>query len=147
MNECPSPSAPRRRIVLAAVLGIVIVLGLASRKFGHQLPAFLAAHAGDALWTVAVYLALAIVFPRWQPLRLGLAALAVSFAVETSQLLRVEWLDQLRRTLPGRLLLGSGFLWIDLVRYAAGAAIATAADGIVATTRRAHDRSRRRANG
>ena len=92
------------------------------------LPAFVTAHAGDALWTVAAYLTLALLFPRWPPLWLGLAALATSIAVELSQLIDATWLNSIRSTTPGRWLLGSGFLWIDLLRYLVGAVFAMTID-------------------
>ena len=120
-----------RRVVAAASLFVVIALGLASRKYAAALPGFVAAHAGDALWTVAVYLTLAIVWPAWPPLRLAIAAYGISVAVELSQLVDVGWLNAARQTLPGRLLLGAGFLWADLLRYLAGALAALLIDLMV----------------
>ena len=120
-----------RRIWLVVALLLVIPLGLASRKWGAELPVFIADNAGDALWTVAVYLSVAIVFPRWRSVTVGAVALVISFLVEFGQLIDVEWLNAVRKTLPGKLLLGAGFLWVDLVRYAVGAVAATVVDGVV----------------
>jgi hypothetical protein len=125
----------RSRLRLTIALSIVIVLGLSSRKFADSLPAFIADHAGDALWTVAIYLALAFLAPRWPPLKLFLLAFGISIAVELSQLIDVAWLNALRDTLPGRLLLGVGFLWIDLVRYFCGAAFAFTIDHTMVRSR------------
>ena len=59
------------------------------------------------------------------PLRTrGLAALAVCVAVELSQRYHTPVLDALRRTLPGHLLLGSGYDPRDFLAYAAGVAFA-----------------------
>lgn len=121
-------SSVRRRMILGALLLLVIAAGLGSRRYGDALPDFVAANAGDLLWTVAVYLTLAILAPTCSPVKLGLSALAISFAVEFSQLIDVAWLNAIRKTLPGRLLLGAGFLGIDLLRYLAGAVIATLLD-------------------
>ena len=115
-------------MILGALLLLVIAAGLGSRRYGDALPEFVAANAGDLLWTVAVYLTLAILAPTWSPVKLGLSALAISFAVEFSQLIDVDWLNAVRKTLPGHLLLGTGFLGIDLLRYLAGAVIATLLD-------------------
>lgn len=113
----------RKRIALALL--VTIGLGLGSRMGASWLPPFLVAHAGDALWTVAVYLSLALIAPAAPPLWLGATALILSGLVECSQLLQTPLLETVRATLPGRLLLGSGFLWIDLVRYFVGALGAT----------------------
>ena len=47
-------------------------------------------------------------------------ALLTAFTVEISQLIRGDWLDTIRSTRLGMLLLGRGFLWSDLVAYAGG---------------------------
>ena len=60
-------------------------------------------------------------------------ALLTAFTVEISQLVRVDWLDTIRSTRLGPLLLGRGFLWSDLVAYAGGTVTAT---GIDAAARR-----------
>ena len=135
-------ASPRNRIAIFVVLIVVAGLGLASRSLSGSLPVFVTAHAGDALWTVAAYLTLALVWPRWSPLRLGVAAFGVSVAVELSQLIDVAWLNAARQTLPGRLLLGSGFLWLDWLRYLAGAIVATIVDWLL-TARRVAPGSRR----
>ena len=119
----------RSRPFITIILLLVVALGLASRKF--PLPNFLAANTGDALWTVAVYLTLAFVFPHLRPLHLGLAALSISLAVELSQLIDTPWLNTLRQTLPGKLLLGQGFQWLDLPRYLAGATLAALTDSLL----------------
>ena len=119
---------PRSRLALTIALAIIIPLGLSSRKFSDQIPAFLADHGGDFLWTIMIYLGLAFLAPRWSPLKLFGFAFGISVAVELSQLIDVAWLNALRKTLPGRLLLGAGFLWIDLLRYFCGALLAFAID-------------------
>ncbi|MGI9517780.1 MAG: DUF2809 domain-containing protein [Pirellulaceae bacterium] len=119
---------PRNRILVLMALLVVVVLGLASRSFPDWLPSFITVHAGDAMWTVAAYLTLALAFPRWAPLRLGLVAFGVSVAVELSQLIDTSWLNLIRQTLPGRLLLGVGFLWSDLLRYLVGAVVVMTLD-------------------
>ena len=43
-------------------------------------------------------------------------------------MVQAPWLDALRATLFGRLVLGQGFLWSDLVCYAAGIAIGVVAE-------------------
>jgi hypothetical protein len=58
--------------------------------------------------------------PRWPTLRVAIAALLFSFAIELGQLYRAPWIDEIRRTTLGGLVLGFGFLWSDLLCYMAG---------------------------
>ena len=48
---------------------------------------------------------------------------AVALLVELSQLWKSEWLEDLRDNDLAALVLGRGFLWGDLVRYAVGAVL------------------------
>ena len=50
----------------------------------------------------------------------AVTALITSYAVEFSQMLSSEWLVKLRSTFLGHMLLGQGFLWIDLIAYTIG---------------------------
>lgn len=108
-----------------------MALGLGSRSGSAAIPAFLAAHAGDALWTIAVYLTLALARPTIRPALLFVAAVSISFAVEFSQRFDPPWLVELRRQPLARLLLGQGWVTLDLARYAAGGLCAWALDRLV----------------
>ena len=88
----------------------------------------LAEHAGDALYAVAAYCAIGVAAPHSSARRVAILAFAFSTAIECSQLVRAAWLVELRQSLPGRLVLGQGFQFADLVAYAIGAAIAWAAE-------------------
>ncbi len=128
MPDRAQQTNPRSRVYLTATLAIVIAMGLGSRKYGDSLPGFVADNAGDALWTVAALVALAIVFPGWSSIRLGVVALSISVGVEFSQLIDTPILNSIRANGIGRLFLGRGFVWLDLIRYSVGAIVATAID-------------------
>ena len=49
-----------------------------------------------------------------------LIKIAICFIIEVSQLIKVDWLNEIRNTTLGKLTLGSGFLWSDLVSYTLG---------------------------
>ena len=102
---------------------LVIALGLASRQYAAVLPAFVAEYAGDTLWALMVFLIVGLLAPRWSSLRVAAAALAISFAVEVSQLYHAPWIDAIRDTRVGGLVLGFGFLWSDLACYTLGVAL------------------------
>jgi hypothetical protein len=111
---------PRSRVVYAIVLLLVIAAGLGSRLFGRHLPAFVATYAGDTLYATMVFVGLGLLVPRWSTARLAATALGLCVAIEISQLHHATWIDAIRRTTPGALVLGQGFLWSDLACYAAG---------------------------
>jgi hypothetical protein len=99
---------------------LAIFMGLGTRIYGDRLPPFVTSHFGDALWAGMIYLACRVLLTR-QPLRISLAAsLCFSYGIEFSQLYQADWIVSVRATTMGGLILGQGFLWIDLVRYAAG---------------------------
>jgi uncharacterized protein DUF2809 len=117
-----------QRAIYVALLAVTIVLGLASRRFAAVLPWFVGAYAGDALWAVAAYWALALARPKTALTRRALLALGISFAVEVSQLFHPAWLEAVRHVKLGGWLLGFGFVWSDLVCYAAGVTLALLID-------------------
>jgi hypothetical protein len=118
----------RSRIALAGLAALVVVLGLATRPLRPVLPRGVAENAGDILWALLVFLCLAFLRPRAPRFHLALATFAIALAVECSQLFHPAWLDAIRRTTLGGLVLGWGFAWGDLVCYAVGAALGVAAD-------------------
>jgi len=110
------------------ILAAVIAAGLLSRRYPAWQPRAVATYAGDVLWAVMVFWALALLWPRARTATLAGAALAVAFAVEGSQLLQTPWLVALRETRLGALALGQGFLWSDLACYAVGITAAALLD-------------------
>lgn len=110
----------RAKIIYSCAVLLAIILGLGSRAFGDRLPQFAASHLGDALWALMIYFACRAMLTR-QPLWLSMVlSLCFSFGIEFSQLYQGAWINGLRATRIGGLILGKGFLWIDLLRYTAG---------------------------
>lgn len=97
-----------------------MVLGIASRKFGDYLPKFISSYAGDVLWALMVFWGFGFLFARTPTVKIMLAALAFSYLIEFSQLYQADWINALRQTTLGGLVLGFGFLWSDLVCYTIG---------------------------
>lgn len=127
---CPvAENLPRRRAWVVGILAATIALGLLSRRY--PLPGILAEYTGDALYCSAAFGGLALLFVSARTRVLAVAAFGLSAAVEFSQLLSWPWLDDLRPTLFGRLVLGSGFKWPDMVAYLAGAMVAAAVDSAI----------------
>jgi hypothetical protein len=130
-----SASTHRRRLFSAALVPAIIVAGLLSRRSEWVHAAF-GKYPGDALWTVMVYCLVAALGPGLSRVSVTSVALLVSFAVEFSQLLRHPWLDSVRGTVLGHLVLGSTFNAPDLAAYAVGALAAFGADSLLSVSRR-----------
>jgi len=113
-----TPRRSRWRCLLLAVG--TIALGLAVHLHGDGLSPAMRDVLGDALWAAMVVWLVAAVAPAIRLPWLAGVALALCFAVEFSQLLRVPALDAIRRTTAGHLTLGSGFDPRDLAAYTAG---------------------------
>jgi Protein of unknown function (DUF2809) len=119
-----APNLHRNRIGYTIAIVFVIIFGLASRRYPQILPAIFDKYPGDVMWTIVVYLSCAIGFPRASSWKIAGLALAISYVVEFAQLYQAPWLVAIRQTTIGHLLLGSQFVWEDLVAYSVGAAIA-----------------------
>jgi hypothetical protein len=110
----------RNRIIYGAAIVIVVLLGLGSRHYSAIMPKLIADYAGDTLWSLTVFLGLGFIFKKWPTLKVGVISLAFSFVIELSQLYHSLWIDAIRRTSLGSLVLGFGFLWSDLICYIIG---------------------------
>ncbi len=118
-------SCRRQQGWYAIAIGLVISLGLGSRRYPQLLPAAWGKYPGDALWTIGVFLICGTILPRVRTLTIAGIALLISYLVECGQLYQPPWLVGIRQTSIGHLLLGSEFDWSDLVAYTVGAAIAS----------------------
>lgn len=97
-----------------------MLLGIGSRKFAGQLPLFIAEYSGDTLWALMIFLMFGFLFAKYSTARIALFAFIFSFGIEFSQLYQADWLNALRSTKFGGLILGYGFLWSDLLCYSIG---------------------------
>ena len=111
----------RNPVVWLALIALTIALGLASRHAGH-LPSVVADYAGDTLWALAAFLGIGLILPRASTWTVALLAMAFSVIIEVGQLSHAPWIDSIRRTTLGGLVLGFDFVWSDLAFYAAGSA-------------------------
>ena len=124
----PPISAGRSPVLYTGLAVLVIALGLASRRFADGLPDGVRLYAGDVLWAAMVYFAAAVVWRRAPVARIALGALLFSVLIEASQLYHASWIDAIRATRLGGLVLGFGFLWSDVVCYAVGVGLAAMVD-------------------
>ena len=127
-NPQPPPPPARNRRLYAGIALVVAGIGLQWRSGILPLPPWLASSGGDALWALLVFLCFALAMPAASTLRLALLALAFSWGIEFSQLCQAPWIDSLRDTLLGKLVLGNTFHWPDFPAYTTGIALGAIAE-------------------
>lgn len=117
----------QRRTYFIAVV-ITMLLGLSSRKFSYLLSPPLAENAGDVLWSMMVYFGFRFLFLKKRMVTAIFLSFLFSFGIEFSQLYQEDWINQIRETVLGALILGKGYLTVDLLRYTTGIFIASTFD-------------------
>jgi hypothetical protein len=118
----------RNRLLYSAFAVGLIATGLGTRRYGTHLPEIVAVYGGDTLWALMVFVGIGLIAQAWPTKRVAGLALAVSYGIEISQLYHAGWIDQLRRSVVGGLVLGQGFIWSDLVCYTVGVGLGVAAE-------------------
>lgn len=87
------------------------------------------------LWALMVFFGLGFIFTRWTTQTVLLAAFVFSFGIEISQVYHAPWLDRLRATRTGGLILGFTFVWRDLICYTVGIAVGALIDKFLLPSR------------
>lgn len=112
---------PNRKPILYILTTLLVVcLGLLSRKFSYLLPEAINNYLGDALWAVMIYLMMATIGKSRSVNRVALYSILFCYVIEVSQLYHAPWIDAIRNTRLGGLILGFGFLWSDIMAYTMG---------------------------
>lgn len=118
---------PSRRVRFCACAAIItIVLGIGLRRYGYDvsLPFLIVKYGGSILWGSMVYFIIAAVCFRLS----GGASIAVAFTiallVELFRLYHNVWLDEFRLTTAGALLIGRVFSVWNIVAYGCGILLA-----------------------
>lgn len=110
----------RERLIYFLAVMMTMAAGLASRHFGDRLPDWVHEHSGDALWAGMIYFGVRMVWPRRSLVWAMSLSCVFCWMIEFSQLIQTPWLIEIRSTVWGALVLGHGFLVIDLIRYTVG---------------------------
>ena len=106
----------KRNIIISLIgIAVLIPLGLFSRQL-NSIPS----ETGDALWAMMVFCIWRIVLHKKELTTVAIVSLISSYLVEFSQLITWPFLVDFRKTFIGHMMLGQGFLWIDLLAYTIG---------------------------
>lgn len=109
----------------------VVVAGLWLRSPSCPFPLFITKYGGVALWALLVFLLVGLLKPELPLQKRAVIALGISWGVEFSQLYQAPWINEIRATRAGALILGSVFNWPDLAAYVAGVLGGTLGEYIV----------------
>ena len=106
------------RIFYVFLILIVIALGLLSRKV-----TFIPLIIGDILYAVMMFLIIRFLLIGLNYLKTAAISLLICYLIEFSQLYSASWINAIRNTTLGALVLGRGFLWSDMIAYTTGTII------------------------
>ena len=109
----------KTRIVYFLTFLLLIAFGLMSRS--HWVPSLIYPYLGDALYAMMIFYLVATLFPLKSSATFMFSAIIICFTIELTQLYQAEWIRELRLNKLVGLVLGSGFMWSDLVAYLVGA--------------------------
>jgi len=120
----------RNPIVWLLLIVLTVALGIGSRRFPHRLPVFVAdlrRGTPSGRWRFSCSSGWSC--PERQHAGFALLAMGALGAGRGRPVCyRAPWIDSIRRTTVGGLILGYGFLWSDLVCYAAGVGLGALAE-------------------
>lgn len=120
------PSAPpyrHYRQVLAVSMAVIVPLGLALKFYPGPGQAWLNDTFGGVPYEIFFVLLATYIWPAVSPGRIAIAVCLATCAIEFLQLWQPPWLQAIRATLPGRLVLGNTFSWTDFPYYFVGSGL------------------------
>jgi uncharacterized membrane protein len=105
----------------ALLLTIVIIIPLGYwLRFSPLLPWWVADISGSLAYQILCIAIVQFCFPKVSIAKTAIGVFLFSCAIEFLQLYQPAWLQAIRATLLGRLILGNTFLWEDFPPYALG---------------------------
>ncbi|WP_195945982.1 DUF2809 domain-containing protein [Paraclostridium bifermentans] len=113
----------KTRLKYLVITIFIMIMGLLSRKYMNIFPKAIAPFIGDMLWAMMVYFGLRFLIPKLKLTKTLTLAIIFSFSIEISQLYQADWINNIRATTLGGLVLGHGFLFEDLISYSLGIVI------------------------
>ena len=108
----------RNRSLYLFLVLVTIVVGLLSRT--RFVPDVIYPYVGDYLYAVMVFFIIGFLFQTKNSLKVALVSVFICYLIEFLQLYQAEWINAVRSSTLGALVLGSGFLWSDIICYTFG---------------------------
>ncbi|WP_008312145.1 DUF2809 domain-containing protein [Leptolyngbya sp. PCC 6406] len=113
------PGLYRWRALVISV-GVIVPFGLITKFYRGWGQSWLNDSFGGIPYEIFWMLVVAMVWRRGRPEAIALGVFLGTCALEFLQLWQPLWLQAIRATLPGRLVLGNTFSWGDFPYYALG---------------------------
>lgn len=120
----------RNRFIYFMLIMFTTTLCISSRKYVTVLPQYISDYASDILWALMVYFGFGFFMYKKSIKNIVLSSFIFSCLIEISQLYKSDWINNIRNTTIGSLILGNGFLESDLICYAIGIFIGTLLENI-----------------
>lgn len=108
-----------KRLYYFILVIIIIILGLLSRELSNYLPKWI----GSILWGTMVFFIMGFILRDKTTQYTVIIAIAFSIGVEVAKLYHTPWMDAVRYTTIGGLILGHVFSWNNILLYITGIAI------------------------
>lgn len=109
----------RYRLILLISMIVIVPLGYVIR-FSEATQAGLGDFFGSVAYEIFWILLVIFLFPKCSVAKVAIAVCLATCAIEFLQLWTPPFLQAIRATLPGRLVLGNTFLWSDFPSYLIG---------------------------
>ncbi|MBL0358081.1 MAG: DUF2809 domain-containing protein [Chitinophagaceae bacterium] len=114
-----------RRLIYAVLFIFCTWLAITTRTHASWFHPLVVKYGGDIIWAGMFLFFLRIFFTSMKLWKLALICFGLGVLDELLQLYHAPWIEAIRHTRLGGLMLGFGFLWSDIVCYAVGTLIAS----------------------
>lgn len=114
----------RRKLIYGLLFIFCTWLAITTRTHSAWFHPLVVQYGGDIIWAGMFLFFMRIFFATMPLWKLALICYAMGVADELLQLYHAPWIEAIRHTRIGGLVLGFGFLWSDIICYAIGIVIA-----------------------
>lgn len=109
----------RNRFHYLILILLSIAMGLLS--WSNLTPQWFYPYIGDVIYAFMFFFIIGFLIPKKGALRVAIIAALCCYLIELLQLYQADWINIIRSSKLGALVLGQGFLWSDLLCYTIGA--------------------------
>jgi Protein of unknown function (DUF2809) len=124
----PNPFSKRQRFWkyrIALLIGMIILVPVGYIVRFSSIPGLelVVDIFGSVAYEIFWIFLVAFLYPKASPLWTGIGVCLGTCVIEFLQLVQTPFLQSLRATVPGRLILGNTFMWSDFISYFFGSSL------------------------